>query len=92
MFFLRLDSLPLGSQLIGISQASAAENMGVTPDHLGDNSFEHIVGSKLVLLGKHGDQHGKNKKNIADFFADFLFATVIDCFCQLLTFFQEILL
>ena len=64
--------------------------MGMTSDHFGDNSFKNIITGEVIVLGKHGDQHGEDKKNIADFFADFLFAALINCLRQFVAFFQEI--
>ena len=83
---MRLDPLPLCLHFICISKAYIAKDMGMTSDHFGDDPIEYITTGEVIVLGKHGDQHGEDKKNITDFFADFLLAALINCLRQFLAF------
>ena len=73
-----------------IFEGDTAKNMRMTADHFGDDPLEHIFGCEMLAFGKYGDQHGEDKKNIADFLADLLLTTVIDRLGQLLAFLQKI--
>jgi len=90
LLFLRLDSLPLSPQSLFVNERNRAKNMGMATDHLGDDPFERIIGSELIVFGEHGCQHGQDKKDIADFLPNFLRIAILDRLGQLMAFFQKV--